>query len=59
MAEKKSAAKTAPRLKELYNSELKAKLQKELKLKNIKQVPELKNEIAPPSPHRGHKDPSP
>ncbi|MDO5474844.1 MAG: 50S ribosomal protein L5, partial [Candidatus Saccharibacteria bacterium] len=45
MAEKKNAAKnakTAPRLKELYNSELKAKLQKELGLNNINEVPELK-----------------
>ena len=56
MAEKKTAAKTAkpatktakaeavkaqPRLKALYNKELKAKLQKELKLDNINQVPEL------------------
>ena len=49
MAEKKTAAKTAvkaqPRLKELYNKELKAKLQKELGLKNINQVPELKKVI--------------
>ena len=44
MAEKKTAAvKTAqPRLKALYNNELKAKLKKELGLKNINQVPELK-----------------
>ena len=44
MAESKTAAaKTAgPRLKALYNNELKAKLQKELDLKNINQVPELK-----------------
>lgn len=34
-----------PRLKELYNKELKAKLQKELNLKNINQVPELKKVI--------------
>ena len=38
-------AETTPRLKELYNSELKAKLQKELGLKNINQVPELKKVI--------------
>ena len=57
MAEKKTAAKAEatkatksvakaqsaqPRLKALYNSELKAKLAKELNLKNINQVPELK-----------------
>ena len=55
MAEKKTAAKATakaskseatakaqPRLKALYNNELKAKLQKELGLKNINQVPELK-----------------
>ncbi len=45
MAEKKTAAtKTVaqPRLKALYNNELKAKLKKELGLKNINQVPELK-----------------
>ena len=42
MAEKKTAAaKAQPRLKALYNSELKAKLQKELGLENINQVPEL------------------
>ena len=48
MAEKKTAAKTAksavkaqPRLKALYNNELKAKLKKELGLSNINQVPEL------------------
>ena len=46
-AEKKSAAKTVaqPRLKALYNSELKAKLMKELGLKNINQVPELKKVV--------------
>ena len=38
MAETK---KTVPRLKALYNQELKAKLQKELGLENINQVPEL------------------
>ena len=38
MAETK---KTVPRLKALYNQELKAKLQKELGLANINQVPEL------------------
>ena len=60
MAEKKTAAKAEaktakkavkaevkaqPRLKALYNNELKAKLQKELGLKNINQVPELKKII--------------
>ena len=59
MAEKKTAtaaespkvaktAKTAavqPRLKALYNTELKAKLQKELGLKNINEVPELKKVV--------------
>ena len=56
MAEKKTAAKTAaakpakavsaqPRLKALYNDELKVKLQKELKLQNVHQVPELKKVI--------------
>ena len=38
-------AKTTPRLKELYQNELKAKLQKELGLDNINQVPELKKVI--------------
>ena len=43
MAEKKTATAKAvqPRLKALYNKELKAKLQKELGLKNINEVPEL------------------
>lgn len=49
MAEKKTAAKASakaqPRLKALYNNELKAKLEKELKLNNINQVPELKKVI--------------
>ncbi len=52
MAEKKTAAKATkavakaqPRLKELYNKELKAKLEKELGLNNINQVPELKKVI--------------
>ena len=57
MAEKKTAAtktaKTAksadkvaqPRLKALYNNELKAKLKKELELSNVNQVPELKKVI--------------
>lgn len=52
MAEKKTAAKTSvkasaaqPRLKALYNSELKAKLQKGLGLSNISQVPELKKVV--------------
>ena len=35
-------AEITPRLKELYTKELKAKLQKELGLKNINEVPELK-----------------
>ena len=38
---KKAVAKAMPRLKELYNKELKAKLAKELNLSNINQVPEL------------------
>ena len=37
----KAAAKAQPRLKALYNNELKAKLMKELGLSNINQVPEL------------------
>ena len=47
MAEKKTAtAKTVqPRLKELYNKELKAKLVKELGLKNVNEVPELKKVV--------------
>lgn len=55
MAEKKTAAKASatktadakaqPRLKELYNKELKAKLMKELGLSNISQVPELKKVV--------------
>ncbi len=47
MAEKKtqSSVKAMPRLKELYNTELKGKLEKELKLKNISQVPELKKVV--------------
>ena len=46
MAEKKTAvAKTQPRLKALYNTELKAKLQKELGLSNVNQVPELKKVV--------------
>ena len=54
MAEKKTAAKTTakkadvkaqPRLKALYNTELKAKLKKDLGLENINQVPELKKVI--------------
>ncbi len=39
---KKADTKTEPRLKALYKNELKAKLMKELGLKNINQVPELK-----------------
>ena len=59
MAEKKTAtkatakkttkstadAKVQPRLKALYNTELKAKLKKELGLDNINQVPELKKVV--------------
>lgn len=37
----KTSEKYLPRLKSLYNSELKAKLKEELGLKNINQVPEL------------------
>ena len=40
-SKKSEAAKIVPRLKALYNQELKAKLQKELGLANINQVPEL------------------
>ena len=40
-----AAAKAQPRLKALYNNELKAKLMKELGLKNINQVPELKKVV--------------
>ena len=38
-------AKYVPRLKELYTKELKAKLMKELDLKNINEVPELKKVV--------------
>ena len=38
-------AEITPRLKELYVKELKAKLQKELGLKNINEVPELKKVV--------------
>jgi hypothetical protein len=38
-------AKAQPRLKALYNNELKAKLKKELGLDNINQVPELKKVV--------------
>ncbi|MBQ3320903.1 50S ribosomal protein L5 [Candidatus Saccharibacteria bacterium] len=41
----KAEAKAGPRLKELYNKEFKAKLMKELGLKNINQVPELKKVV--------------
>ena len=41
----KAAVKAQPRLKALYNNELKAKLIKELGLSNINQVPELKKVI--------------
>ncbi len=37
--------KQMPRLKQLYNTELKAKLQKDLGLKNINEVPELKKVV--------------
>ncbi len=42
---KSADAKAQPRLKELYNNELKAKLMKELGLSNISQVPELKKVV--------------
>ncbi len=38
-------AETTPRLKELYQKELKAKLAKELNLKNVNEVPELKKVV--------------
>lgn len=38
-------AKTMPRLKALYNSELRTKLKKELGLQNISQVPELEKVV--------------
>ena len=41
MATKKTTEKYIPRLKALYTSELEQKLQKELGLKNINQVPQL------------------
>ena len=41
----KTEAKAQPRLKALYNNEFKAKLQKDLGLDNINQVPELKKVI--------------
>ena len=41
----KSNVSAGPRLKALYNNELKAKLMKELGLKNINQVPELKKVV--------------
>ncbi len=41
----KAAVKAQPRLKALYNNELKSKLMKELGLKNINQVPELKKVV--------------
>ena len=44
-AKKSEAVKAGPRLKALYNNELKAKLQKELGLENINQVPELKKVV--------------
>ena len=45
MATKKTENKYIPRLKETYNAELKKKLQKELGLGNINEVPELKKVI--------------
>ncbi|MBR2709756.1 50S ribosomal protein L5 [Candidatus Saccharibacteria bacterium] len=46
MADKKAQAqKVTPRLKELYNTEYKAKLAKDLGLDNINQVPELKKVV--------------
>ncbi len=42
---KKAEVKAQPRLKALYNTELKAKLKKELGLDNINQVPELKKVV--------------
>ena len=45
ISKKADAVKAQPRLKELYNKELKAKLKKELGLSNISQVPELKKVI--------------
>ena len=41
----KATVKAQPRLKALYNNELKAKLKKELSLDNINQVPELKKVV--------------
>ena len=41
MATKKTTDKYIPRLKELYVSDIEQKLQKELGLKNINQVPRL------------------
>ena len=41
----KAGAKAQPRLKELYDKELKAKLKEELELGNINQVPELKKVV--------------
>ena len=41
----KATAKAQPRLKALYNTELKAKLAKDMGLDNINQVPELKKVI--------------
>lgn len=45
MATKKSTEKYIPRLKELYTSELEKKLQKELGLKNINEVPKLEKVV--------------
>ena len=45
MATKKTTEKYIPRLKELYTSELEKKLQKELSLKNINQVPKLEKVV--------------
>ena len=45
MATKKTAEKYIPRLKELYVSDLEKKLQKELKLTNINEVPKLEKVV--------------
>ena len=45
MATTKKTDKYMPRLKELYNSEIEKKLQKELGLKNINEVPKLEKVV--------------
>ena len=45
MATKKTTEKYIPRLKELYTSEIEKKLQKELNLKNINEVPKLEKVV--------------